>query len=209
MALEVSVIASAERLQAQRDQRVEAARTRQREEAVQRAREAERQAEERRRAERSSDNIDRARLEREFQRDIADANLIEDLIAEDVIDRRIEDRLVQEEADLNRFFADQQTRDAFLNAADDQLPALTPTAPQPAPEIQDVAASQSAGPDRFQQLLEDRNTRLTERAQADRQFIETQDREFTRSLRSVEELQTNPAAFPGEPPRGSVVDFSA
>ncbi len=209
MALEVSVIASAERLQAQRDQRVEAARARQREEAVQRAREAERQAEERRRAERSADNIDRARLEREFQRDITDANLIDDLIAEDVLDRRIEDRLIQEEADLNRFFADQQARDAFLNAAADDRPALTPTAPQPAPEVQDIAASPSAGTDRFAQLLEDRDTRLAERAQADRQFVETQDRDFTRSLRSVEELQTNPTAFPGEPPRGSVVDFSA
>ena len=91
MALEISVIASAERLQAQRDQRTEAARARQREDAVQRAREAERQAEARRAAERTAEDIDRARIQREFRRDVADANLIEDLIARDVVDRRIDE----------------------------------------------------------------------------------------------------------------------
>ena len=209
MALEISVIASAERLQAQRDQRTEAARARQREDAVQRAREAERQAEARRAAERTAEDIDRARIQREFRRDVADANLIEDLIARDVVDRRIDERLQQEEDDLQAFYADERDRQAFIDSRTDSLPPLTPTTAPPAPEIQDVAASPSAGSASFEQLLADRNTRLADRAEAERQFTVAQTQDFARSVRAVDELQTNPNAFPAEPARGSVVDFSA
>ncbi|MBO6521610.1 MAG: hypothetical protein JJ900_14580 [Rhodospirillales bacterium] len=209
MALEVSVIASAERLQAQRDQRQQLALSRQREEAVQRARDAERLAEERRRADATAADIDRARVQREFERGVADANRIDSLIARDAEDRRIDERLQQEEDDLQQFYADEQDRQVFLNAAEDALPPLTPTAPQPAPEAQDVAASPSAGDDRFAQLLSDRASRLAERAEADRQFGVSQTRDFAQSVRSIEELQTNPTSFPSDPPRGSVVDFSA
>ncbi len=209
MALEVSVIASAERLQAQRDQRQQLALSRQREEAVQRARDAERLAEERRRADATAADIDRARVQREFERTITDAGQLDSLIARDVEDRRIDERLQQEEDDLQQFYANERDRQAFLNAAEDALQPLTPTGPQPAPEVQDVAASPSAGEDRFTQLLSDRNDRLAERAEADRQFSVAQTRDFAQSVRSVEELQTNPTAFPSDPPRGSVVDFSA
>jgi len=209
MALEVSLIASAERLQAQRDQRTELARARQREDAVQRAREAERQAEERRAAERTAEDIDRARIQREYQRNVADARLIEDQIARDVVDRRIDERLQQEQDDLQAFYADERDRQAYIESQANSLPPLTPTAPPPAPEIQDVAASPSAGPASFEQLLAERNTRLADRAEAERQFTVAQTQDFARSVRSVEELQTNPTAFPAEPTRGSVVDFSA
>lgn len=209
MALEVSVVASAERLQTQRDQRVDLARARQREDGVQRARDAERLVEERRRADRTAADIDRARIQREFRRDVADANQIDDLIARDVLDRRIDERLRQEQDDLQAFYADERDRQAYLDARAETLPPLTPTTAPPAPEVQDIAASPSTGADRFQELLADRNSRLAERAEADRQFVAAQNQDFARSVRSIEELQTNPTAFPAEPPRGSVVDFSA
>ncbi|MBO6949005.1 MAG: hypothetical protein JJ855_13570 [Rhodospirillales bacterium] len=209
MALEISVIASAERLQAQRDQRTELARARQREDVVQRARDAERQAEAQRAAERTAEDINRARIQREFRRDVADANLIEDQIARDVVDRRIDERLQQEEDDLQAFYSNERDRQAFIDSRTESLPPLTPTTPSPAPEVQDVAASPSAGPASFEQLLAERNSRLADRAEADRQFSAAQTQDFARSVRAVDELQTNPTAFPAEPTRGSVVDFSA
>lgn len=208
MALEVSILASAERLQTQRDRRVELALSRQREEAVQRAREAERFIDERRRADASAADIDRARVQREFVRGIADANLVDNLIARDIEDARIDTRLAREESDLRQLLADERLRDIDRDAADNALAPLTPTAP-PAPTIDDVPAPPSVGQNSFEELLAERNARLSDRADADRQFIATQTRDFNQSVRSIEDLQTNPTAIPADPPRGSVVDFSA
>jgi len=208
MALEVSIIASAQRLQAQRDQRVEQSIARQREEAIQRAREAERLAEERRRADATAADIDRARVQREYVRSIADASQIENLIARDVEDARIEERLAREEADLRQFYADERVRAADRDAADNALAPLTPTTP-PAPGIEDVSQAPATAPATFDELIAGRNARLAERAEADRQFAAAQEQDFARSVRSITDLQTNPTAVPIEPPRGSVVDFSA
>jgi len=208
MALEVSIIASAQRLQAQRDQRVEQSIARQREEAVQRARESERLAEERRRADATAADIDRARVQREYVRNVADASQIDNLIARDVEDARIDERLAQEAADLRQFYADERVRAADRNAADSALAPLTPTTPPP-PSVEDVTQAPAAAPATFDELLAGRNARLAERAEADRQFAAAQDRDFSRSVRSISDLQTNPTAVPVDPPRGSVVDFSA
>lgn len=208
MALEVSILASAERLQTQRERRVDLALSRQREEAVQRARETERLAEERRRADATAADVERARAQRVFVRSIDDANQIEQLIERDIEDARIDTRQAREESDLRQLLADERVRDASREAADNALAPLTPTAP-PAPTIEDVAAPPSVGQNSFEELLAERNARLTERADSDRQFIAAQNRDFNRSVRSIEDLQTNPIAVPVDPPRGSVVDFSA
>ena len=208
MALEVSIIASAQRLQTQRDQRVEQSLSRQREEAVQRAREAERLTEERRRADATAADIDRARFQREFVRGIADDNQINALIARDTEDARIDARLAREEADLRQFYADERVRAADRAAADNALAPLTPTA-LPAPGVEDAAQAPATAPATFDELLAGRNARLADRAEADRQFAASQDRDFSHSVRSIENLQTDPTAVPIEPPRGSVVDFSA
>jgi len=208
MALDISILASAGRLQAQSDQRTELARARQREEAVQRTREADRLAEERRRADATAADIDRARIQREFVRSTADASRIDAEIARSVEDSRIDERLAREQADLRQFYADERVRAADREAADNVQSPLTPTAP-PAPGIEDVSSNPAPAPASFDELLAGRNARLAERTEQQRQFIETQNRDFSRSVRSIEELQTNPTAFPVEPPRGSVVDFSA
>lgn len=207
MALEVSLIASASRIQAQSDQRTELARERQREEAIQRAREAERLAEERRLADATAADLDRARTQRQYVRSIADANLVQAEIALATEDARIDERLAREQDDLDQFYADQRFRSADRAAADNALAPLSPTAPPPAQE--ETAAASNTPQVTFEDLLAGRNARLAERTEENRQFLEIQNRDFSRSVRSIEELQTNPTAFPVEPPRGSVVDFSA
>lgn len=208
MALEVSIVASASRLQAQSDQRTELARARQREEAIQRAREAERLVEDRVRADISAANTDSARLQREFVRNVDDAKRFDALIARDTEDARIDERIAREEADLRQFLADERIRTNDQNAAFDAQAPLTPTTP-PAARAEDVPPEQQPRQASFEDLLAGRNARLAERAAADRQFIETQNRDFNRSVRSIEELQTNPIALPEQPQRGAVVDFSA
>ncbi len=208
MALEVSLIASASRIQAQSDQRTELARERQREEAVQRTREAERLAEERRRADATAADIDRARTQRQYVRSIADADLIQAEIALATEDARIDERLAREQDDLEQFYADERFRTADRAAADNALAPLSPTAPPP-PALEETTAASSTPQLTFDDLLAGRNARLAERTEENRQFLEVQNRDFSRSVRSIEELQNNPTAFPVEPPRGSVVDFSA
>lgn len=209
MALEVSLLASAVRQQVQSDQRTELSRARQREEAVQRANEADRLAAEKRLADATADDIDRARLQREYARSVADAKRVDSLIARDTEDARIDERIAREESDLRQLFADERLRTNDRDAAYNAQAPLTPTTPPPAPTVEDVPTTPEARQATFEDLLAGRNARLAERAAQDRQFIETQSRDFSRSVRSIEDLQTNPIALPEEPPRGSVVDFSA
>ncbi|MEX0692987.1 MAG: hypothetical protein WD075_00955 [Rhodospirillales bacterium] len=213
MALEVSIIGSAQRLQEQRDQRVELARVQQREEALANARNAERVAQSRQleaqiRADIIANDQKQARIELRDFRDATDAAQYQ-AVRDRALDNRFDDiRFDQEQADLRYIFNQQRALSADLQARDNTFQPLTDTAP-PALTVDDVTAASATGVSAYEQLISDRNSRLADKAEADRLFADAQSRDFSRSVRAVDDLRDNPSALPGEPPRGSVVDFRA
>lgn len=208
MALEISVSASAERLQAQRDQANQLALERQRAAAVERARAEELQRAERTRADSAAQDVDRAQVQRAFIRDVTDAQDFEALRARDTEDARINERLAQEVGDLRQLLADEADADALLNELND-LPPLSPREAAPAPANDDVLRPDEASLVPFEDLLAERNARLAERADDERAFAQTQSQDFARSSRAVDAIQQDPGAIPDNPARGSVVDFQA
>lgn len=213
MALEVSIIGSAQRLQAQRDQRAELVRAQQREEALANARNAERVQQSRQldaqiRADTIASDQKQARIQLRDARDAANADQFL-AVRDRALDDKFDDaRLDQEQADLRYIYNQQRALAAALEAQDNARQPLTDTTPS-APSVEDVTASSATGVSAYEQVISDRNSRLADKAEADRLFAEAQNRDFSRSVRAVDDLRANPTALPGEPPRGSVVDFRA
>ncbi len=207
MALEVSIVASAERLQTQRDQATQRSLARQREESVARVREAERLTEDRQRADAASRDLTQSRFQRDFVRSIADDQRFEASRELAVEDARIDARIARDVADQRQLFADERVAAADQRAADESVQPLTPT----------TAASQPIAPlplgsqddNGFEQLLAERNARLAERANAEQQFDATQAQAFQQSQRSIDDLRADPSILPEQPPRGGIVDFQA
>lgn len=213
MALEVSIIGSAQRLQAQRDQRAELVRAQQREEALANTRNAERVQQSRQldaqiRADTLASDQKQARIELRNARDAANADQFL-AVRDRALDDKFDDaRLDQDQADLRYVYNQQRALTAALEAQDNARQPLTDTTPS-VPPVEDVTASSATGVSTYEQVISDRNGRLADKAEADRLFAETQNQDFSRSVRAVDDLRTNPTALPDEPPRGSVVDFRA
>jgi len=207
MALEVSIVASAERLQAQRDQATERSLARQREDTVARAREAERLTAERQRADEASRDLNRSRFQRDFVRDVADDQRFEASRELAIEDARIDTRIARDVADQRQILADERVAAADQRAIDQSVEPLTPTA----------AATQPVAPlplnaqddNSFEQLLSERNARLAERANAEQQFDAIQAQAFQQSQRAVDDLRTDPTSLSEQPSRGGIVDFQA
>ena len=104
-------------------------------------------------------------------------------------------------------YADERFNAADQRFADQSAQPLTPkaAATQPIAPLP-LAAQDDNG---FEQLLAERNTRLAERANAERQFDAIQAQAFHQSPRSIDDLRADPSTLPEQPPRGGIVDFQA
>ena len=207
MALEISSVASADRLRVQRDQATERALAQQREEAVARNRQAERFTEDRQRADAAARDLTQSRFQRDFVRSIDDDQRFDASRELAVKDARLDERVARDVADQRQLYADERVDAADQRFADQSAQPLTPTAAvtQPIAPLP-LAAQDDNG---FEQLLAERNTRLAERANAEQQFDLIQAQEFRQSQRSIDDLQADPSTLPEQPPRGGIVDFQA
>ncbi len=207
MALEISSVASADRLRVQRDQATERALAQQREEAVARDRQAERLTEDRQRADAAARDLTQSRFQREFVRSIDDDQRFDASRELAVEDARLDERVARDVADQRQLYADERIDAADQRFADQSAQPLTPTAAatQPIAPLP-LAAQDDNG---FEQLLAERNTRLAERANAEQQFDTIQAQEFQQSQRSIDDLRADPSTLPEQPPRGGIVDFQA
>ena len=207
MALEISSVASADRLRVQRDQATERALAQQREEAVARNRQAERFKEDRQRADAAARDLTQSRFQRDFVRNIDDDQRFDASRELAVKDARLDERVARDVADQRQLYADERVDAADQRFADQSAQPLTPTAAvtQPIAPLP-LAAQDDNG---FEQLLAERNTRLAERANAEQQFDSIQAQEFRQSQRSIDDLKADPSTLPEQPPRGGIVDFQA
>ncbi len=207
MALEISSVASADRLRVQRDQATERALAQQREEAVASNRQAERFTEDRQRADAAARDLTQSRFQRDFVRSIDDDQRFDASRELAVKDARLDERVARDVADQRQLYADERVDAADQRFADQSAQPLTPTAAvtQPIAPLP-LAAQDDNG---FEQLLAERNTRLAERANAEQQFDSIQAQEFRQSQRSIDDLQADPSTLPEQPPRGGIVDFQA
>jgi len=207
MALEISSVASADRLRVQRDQATERALAQQREEAVARNRQAERFTEDRQHADAAARDLTQSRFQRDFVRSIDDDQRFDASRELAVKDARLDERVARDVADQRQLYADERVDAADQRFADQSAQPLTPTAAvtQPIAPLP-LAAQDDNG---FEQLLAERNTRLAERANAEQQFDSIQAQEFRQSQRSIDDLKADPSTLPEQPPRGGIVDFQA
>ncbi len=207
MALEISSVASADRLRVQRDQATERALAQQREEAVARNRQAERFTEDRQRADAAARDLTQSRFQRDFVRSIDDDQRFDASRELAVKDARLDERVARDVADQRQLYADERVDAADQRFADQSAQPLTPTAAVTQPIAPPPLAAQDDNG--FEQLLAERNTRLAERANAEQQFDSIQAQEFRQSQRSIDDLQADPSTLPEQPPRGGIVDFQA
>jgi len=207
MALEISSVASADRLRVQRDQATERALAQQREEAVARNRQAERFTEDRQRADAAARDLTQSRFQRDFVRSIDDDQRFDASRELAVKDARLDERVARDVADQRQLYADERVDAADQRFADQSAQPLTPTAAVTQPIAPPPLAAQDDNG--FEQLLAERNTRLAERANAEQQFDSIQAQEFRQSQRSIDDLKADPSTLPEQPPRGGIVDFQA
>ncbi len=205
MALEVSVSASAQRLQAQRDRQATVQREQRTAEANEQVRQQERLREERLRAQEVARQADRNQISRALIRDAIDDRAFDDQRIRDILDQRTDDRNARLAADNQAARADaefsaQQRNDAETTAALSN--PSTSLAPVQSPDS-------GAGQEALRQLLAERNSRLNEREAAQRQFAAQQQQDLSRAQRSIETLRNDPSSFPASPTRGEVVDVQA
>tara|TARA_R110002050_G_scaffold185964_3_gene320113 strand:- start:59672 stop:60292 length:621 start_codon:yes stop_codon:yes gene_type:complete len=205
MALEVSVVASAQRLQAQQDRQAQLRQERQATEATAQLRQQERVRAERLRAQEDAREAARSQTSREIVRAAVDNRSFDDQRVRDNLDQRTENRNArlatdsQEALDDARFSA-QQRDDSLAAAALSSVAAPLTSAPTP-----DNSTSQ----DTLRQLLAERNSRLNKRDAAQRQFAAQQQQDLSRAQSSIEALRSDPSSFPATPTRGEVVDVQA
>ncbi len=204
MALDISVAASAQRLQAQNDQYKDYLRQQRAQEATAAAREQERLREARARVEAIGREVQQARNARtDIETDTRRAATF-DRLANASRDDAIDLALIRREDDIAAAVDDAAfdrrdvealiQRDIDLQAARSDLPLISEQPP--------------AGVG-FDAYLSARDTRLTERATQDAQLAFTSERDFDRSARTVSEIRNDPSLIPDEQVRGGIVDFSA
>ena len=204
MALDISVAASAQRLQAQNEQYKDYLRQQRAQETTAAAREEERVREASQRVEAISREVERARNARaDIEADTRRAATFERIVngsRDDSIDqallRRDDDiAAAAQDAAYNRRDVEALIqRDIDLEAARNDLPL--------------VSAQPPAGVG-FDAYLSARDNRVSERAQQDAQQAFASERDFDRSARTVSEIRNDPSLIPDEQVRGGIVDFSA
>lgn len=204
MALEVSIIASAQRLQAQQDRQAQVRREQQAAEATAQLRDQERLRAERLQAQEDARQAARSQTARELVRAAVDNRIFDDQRVRDSLDQRAENRNARLATDSQESLADarfaaQQRDDALTSALPSS--ATAPLALAPTPD--------SASQDTLRQLLAERNSRLNERDAAQRQFAVQQQQDLFRAQRAIESLRNDPSSFPATPTRGEVVDVQA
>ncbi len=214
MAFEISLIGSAQRLQAQRDKNADQVRVQQRDTDVQRAYTVEQQRQSRRlEQQRSADTAandlrtQRAQVDNERQRVTYQQR--QDARGREIADRVANKAVDQNLADQKRLDDIQRTRDDRIAAERSREPLTSTVPPPPAPTVQDVSTSASTSPAAYEQALTERNNRLADQADANRRFAESQQRDYTNSVRSIDNLRANPIDQQSPSGRGSVVDFRA
>jgi len=204
MALEVSIIASAQRLQAQQDRQAQLRREQQAVEATAQQRQQEQARTERLRAQADAREADRSQTSREIIRAAVDNRSFDDQRVRDSLDQRAENRNARLATDSQEAISDArfsaQQRDESLTAAAPSN-AATPLTPAP--------TSDSTSQDTLRQLLAERNARLNQRDAAQRQFAAQQQQDLSRAQSSIEALRNDPSSFPTTPTRGEVVDVQA
>ncbi len=204
MALEVSITASAQRLQAQQDRQAQLRREQQATEATAQLRQQEQVRAERLRVQEDAREAARNQTSREIIRAAVDNRNFDDQRVRDSLDQRTENRNARLATDSQEALADArfsaQQRDESGAAA-----ALSNVAATPAP----VPSSGGSTQDTLRQLLAERNSRLNERETSQRQFIAQQQQDLSRAQNSIEALRSDPSSFPATPTRGEVVDVQA
>ena len=204
MALEVSVVASAQRLQAQQDRQAQLRREQQATEATVQLRQQEQVRAERLRAQEDAREAARSQTSREIVRAAVDNRSFDNQRVRDSLDQRTENRNARLATDSQEALADArfsaQQRDESGAAA-----ALSNVATTQAP----VPTGDGAAQDTLRQLLAERNSRLNEREVTQRQFIAQQQQDLSRAQSSIEALRSDPSSFPATPTRGEVVDVQA
>ena len=204
MALEVSVVASAQRLQAQQDRQAQLRREQQATEATAQLRQQEQVRAERLRAQEDAREAARSQTSREIVRAAVDNRSFDNQRVRDSLDQRTENRNARLATDSQEALADArfsaQQRDESGAAA-----ALSNVATTQAP----VPTGDGAAQDTLRQLLAERNSRLNEREVTQRQFIAQQQQDLSRAQSSIEALRSDPSSFPATPTRGEVVDVQA
>ncbi len=198
MALEISVVASANRLQQANANNYVIDRTATDASRANSQQDFQRIVAEERRAEDVAREADRIRYKREDIRADIDRRQIDDLRVRQLEDRRIEDRIQQQVSDNKVADAEAQFRKAQLN----EIP--TPFAPGRPP----LTSTQPA-PDDFQQYLADRNVRRLEQRSRESDLALEQQVQLRRSERAIAEFRANPGALAGTVERGAVVDVQA
>lgn len=204
MALEVSISASAQRLQAQQDRQARLQREQQAAEAADQRRQQDRLRAERLREEDLARNAERSQRSRDISRIALEQRRADEARISDTRDQRSDDRNARQAAENEAALADARftalQRDNAQAAAALSNPA---TAEVPAP-------SRDGTPqETLRQLLAERNNRLSERDAAQRQFAAQQQQDLLRAQRSIEALRNDPSSFPATPTRGEVVDVQA
>ena len=124
MALEISSVASADRLRVQRDQATERALAQQREEAVARNRQAERFTEDRQRADAAARDLTQSRFQRDFVRSIDDDQRFDASRELAVKDARLDERVARDVADQRQLYADERVDAADQRFADQSAQPL-------------------------------------------------------------------------------------
>lgn len=204
MALEISVAATAQRLQARNDQNAEYLRRQRAQEATEAARERERLREAKARVDAIDREVERARNARtdlEFDANRA-ANFdrlataaLNDSIDQAFLRRRDDIAAAADEAAYYRADAEALIqRDIDQREIRNQLPLISENPPP------------GVG---FDAYLSARDNRLAARAAQDAQFAYASERDFDRSARTVSEIRNDPTQIPDEQVRGGIVDFSA
>lgn len=202
MALEVSVIASAQRLQAQNDKNAELRAQDRREQQVNDARAKELLTEQQRRADAIQKELTDARARRLSIEAAAERQSRFDALARDTADAAIDRAQQNKLTDI----AGADAKAAYLDA--------TATRDRPRPLVQtDATASPAndfAAPRTFNDFVSQLNARIADRRAEEASRDAAAERAFQRSQEAITQFRRDPvSAAPSNSERGGLVDFSA
>ena len=199
MALEISVAASAQRLQAQSDERARYQQQVQHDQAVAKDRETQRLDEQRRREEIAAQKLNDVRQARVEAERLSLTAERRDNLAQQIEDDTINRRLDREAAENRAAAAEQQYLDARQSAVDNAVPVAGQATTAAAP-----ASSQT-----YTDYIAERDARLQARIIQDQNQANASERAFARSQNSVNAFRVDPSIVGDNTGRGGLVDFNA
>lgn len=205
MALDISVAASAQRLQVQNDQRARYQQQVQRDQVVANDREAQRLDDLQRRQEAIAREVNEARLSRldveRVQRNQQRTERLAQQTDDAAVDRQI-DRQVTDNKDAA---AAEQYRQSLRGAEDNATPLASPAAP-----LTPTQPERTTAPDQtYSDYIAERNARLQARTIQDQNQADASERAFARSQNSVTAFRLDPSIVDDNAGRGGLVDFRA